>query len=94
MDSIIQSRKECIICGSYHGLESHHCLLGKNRKKAEEDGLKVWLCYEHHRGTNGVHGKNGNELQEHLKVIAETVWLDYYDKTKEDFIIRYGRNYL
>lgn len=94
MNSIIQNKKECIICGGYYGLESHHCLLGKNRKKAEEDGLKVWLCYDHHRGTNGVHGKNGHELQEHLKIIAEKVWLKEYNKTKDDFRERYGRNYI
>ena len=69
MNSIIQSKKECYFCGSQVGLESHHCILGKNRHNAERFGLKVWLCYNHHRGTNGVHGKNGHELDLKLKTI-------------------------
>ena len=28
------------------------------------------------------------------KVLAETKWCEYYNKTKEDFIKRYGRSYL
>ena len=65
-----------------------------NRKKADEDGLIVHLCYNHHEGTNGVHGKNGHELDLKLKKIAEQKWLEYYDKTINDFISRYGKNYI
>lgn len=67
---------------------------GKNRKKADKDLLTVYLCREHHEGTNGVHGKNGHELDLKLKKIAEQKWLDHYNKTTEDFIERYGKNYL
>ena len=61
---------------------------------SEKDGLKVWLCYEHHRGTNGVHGKNGNELDHKLKQIAEKKWIDTYNKSINEFIKKFGRNYL
>jgi hypothetical protein len=44
------------------------------------------LCWEHHKGTNGVHGKNGKALDRTLKGIAETKWLVKNGKTKEDFI--------
>ena len=94
MNSIIQDKKECYICGTTIGLEEHHCLLGKNRSNAEKYGLKVFLCQTHHRGTNGVHGKNGNELQNKLKVIAEVKWLKHYNCAIEDFIEVFGRNYL
>lgn len=72
----------------------HHIMFGKNRKKADEDGLTVYLCYEHHEGTYGVHGKKGHEIDELLKISAEQVWLTKNNKEKEDFIKRYGKNYL
>lgn len=94
MKSIICDTKKCYVCNYERYVEEHHVLFGKNRKKSEEDGLKVYLCYEHHRGTNGVHGKNGKDLDIYLKEIAEKRWIEYYGKTKEEFRERYGRNYL
>lgn len=94
MKSIIQKNKECYVCKKNNNLHFHHIMFGKNRKKADNDLLTVYLCYEHHEGTNGVHGKNGHELDLRLKKIAEQVWLEYYNKTTEDFISRYGKNYL
>ena len=95
MKSIIQGdNKECFVCGTPVHLHLHHVLFGKNRKKADEDGLTVYLCYEHHEGTNGVHGKNGKFIDNMLKECAEHCWINYYNKTKEDFIKRYGKNYL
>lgn len=94
MKSIIQKNKECYVCKKSNNLHFHHIMFGKNRKKADNDLLTVYLCYEHHEGTNGVHGKNGHELDLRLKQIAEQVWLEYYNKTIDDFISRYGRNFL
>lgn len=96
MKSIVinQEIKQCAVCGTKDNLHLHHIMFGKNRKKADQDGLTVWLCYQHHEGTNGVHGKNGHKLDEDLKRYAEKKWLEYYNKTKEDFIQRYGKNYL
>lgn len=92
--SIISPIKKCAICGKKDNLHLHHILYGKNRKKADEDGLTIYLCYEHHEGTNGVHGKNGHKLDMLLKKRAEYNWLAYYNKTEDDFIKRYGKNYL
>ena len=93
--SIIQNKKECYQCKTTYGLELHHCIYGNaNRKLADEDGLTVWLCVEHHKGTNGVHGKNGNEISTYLKQLAEKRWCEFYNKTTEQFIKRYGRSYL
>lgn len=64
------------------------------RNKSIKDGLIVFLTEEDHRGTNGVHGKNGDKLNRYLKKIAQKAWMDYYKKTKEEFINRYGQNYL
>lgn len=95
MQSIIQNEKCCFFCGVTTGLELHHCIHGTaNRRLADEDGLTVWLCGRCHRGQYGVHGRDGHGLDDVLKKIAETRWLQMTKKTKEDFIARYGRNYL
>lgn len=89
--SIISNEKKCFICGRTINLHNHHIMFGKNRKKADEDGLTVFLCYEHHEGTNGVHGKKGHELDIKLKKISVEIWCKYYNKTEEDFRERYGK---
>ena len=92
--SIISNEKRCVVCGKTSNLHFHHCLFGKNRKKADEDGLTIYLCYDHHEGTKGVHGKDGHDLDTKLKQIAEWTWIEHYGKTEDDFIERYGRSYL
>lgn len=80
----------------FNGSERHEVFEGRtgNRQKSIDDGLVVFLTPEQHRGTDGVHGKNGAEFSLYLKKIAEQTWLEYYDKTIDDFIQRYGKNYL
>ena len=95
MKSIMQKHRGCYVCNDNRYLESHHIFYGtRNRNKAEKDGLKVFLCFEHHRGNTGVHGKDGHELDTKLKQDAERIWMKHFNKTEEDFIERYGRNYL
>ena len=62
------------------------------RQKSISDGLIVFLTRESHRGTNGVHGKNGDKLNRQLKRLAEKAWTSYYKKTKEEFIERFGKS--
>ena len=92
MKSVLQSEKECFVCGTTLNLQDHHILFGSNRKISERRGLKVWLCVHHHTGSNeAVH--NNRELDLKLKRIAQ----EYYEKhygTREDFIREFGRNYL
>lgn len=64
------------------------------RNKSIKDGLIIFLTEEDHRDTNGVHEKNGDKLNRYLKKIAQKSWMEYYNKTKEEFIQRYGKNYL
>lgn len=94
MKSIIQDIKQCYVCGTTSNLHNHHILFGKNRKKADEDGLTVYLCYYHHEGTDGVHGLKGHELDIRLKQIAQDIWMKHNNKDTKDFIKRYGKNYL
>ena len=95
MKSILQSKKECYLCETTFNLENHHIFFGTaNRRLSEKDGLKVWLCIYHHKGTVGVHGKNGHTLDKYLKSIAQIAYMQYYNKTEEDFIKRYGKSFL
>ena len=73
--------------------ERHEVYFSKAyRQKSINDGLIVFLTRENHRGTNGVHGKNGNKLNRQLKRLAEKAWTSYYKKTKEEFIERFGKS--
>lgn len=95
MESIISTERRCHVCGRETGCEVHHVMYGvSNRSKADEDGLWVYLCPDCHRGRYGVHGYDGYELNTSLKREAERVWMKHYGKTVEDFIARYGKNYL
>lgn len=72
--------------------ERHEVYFSKAyRQKSINDGLIVFLTRESHRGTNGVHGKNGDKLNRQLKRLAEKAWISYYNKTKEEFIREYGK---
>lgn len=65
-----------------------------NRKLAEQDGLWVWLCPECHRGKYGVHGYAGHDMDVALKKAAEYAWITTNKATVNEFITRYGKNWL
>lgn len=94
-ESIIPGNDEfCFICkkfGQYtRGTDHHHMVYGTaNRKLSDEDGLWCWLCHDHHMMLH-QHGFYKDELIQ----LAEKSWLEYYGKTVDDFIKRYGKNYL
>lgn len=78
----------------FSGAHRHEIFFGvRNRQKSIDDGLVVFLKPElHNMSKNGVHYNKKFDLM--LKQRAEIVWLKYYNKTIDDFIKRYGRNYL
>lgn len=91
--SLIQKDKRCIVCGTTLNIHTHEVFFGKNRKKSIEDGCCVYLCGKHHNQSNeGVHFNHDLDLK--LKIAMEKAWLKKYDKAIEDFIERYGKNYL
>jgi hypothetical protein len=64
-------------------------LFGNKKSFADEDGLTVQLCHSHHMR---LHQQQEHQLE--LKQLAEEVWLKHYNKTIEDWIERYGKNFL
>lgn len=89
--SIIQTKKECFICGCQQEeiLSEHHCIENSGRRdNAERLGLKVWLCYYCHQG---VHDHNQHELE--LKQIAQMTFEKKLG-TREEWLQLFWKNYL
>lgn len=91
--SIITNQENCYICRRFYNtintkpLERHHCLHGTGmRKLADEDGLWVWLCPEHHRR---LHDKNEHDLD--LQIIAQKTYEVEFGR--EAYFKRYGKFY-
>lgn len=90
--SIIQTEKECYVCGTTYNLHEHHCIYGTaNRKQSEKYGLKVWLCLEHHTGQRGVHHNKDLDIQ--LKKLAQTRFEAEYGQNIH-FRDVFGKNYI
>jgi len=91
--SILQKEKECYRCRSRSNIHIHEVFYGKNRQKSIEDGCCVYLCGRHHNQSNeGVHFNHNFDIE--LKKVMELRWLKYYNKSKEEFIARFGKNYI
>lgn len=92
MKSIMQSTRECYICGATRWLEYHHCYAGKNRQVSDKNGFTCWLCEAHHRGTYGVHGKEGAYLDNKIKRECQEIF--ELTHTREEFRKLIGKSYL
>lgn len=92
--SIMQSDKECYLTGSTYNLHEHHIFYGTGlRKLSERYGLKVYLRGDlHNLSDNGVHFNK--ELDIRLKKEAQEIAMKKYKWTIEDFIGKFGRNYI
>ena len=93
MKSIIQNEIECFVCHTTTNLHCHHIYFGNGRRSiSEKNGFKVYLCYNHHEGTEGVHGKNGHFLDELLKTVCQKKYEETH--SREDFRTLIGKSYL
>ena len=87
-----RTREPCAIC-SRSPTELHHIFPGKNRAASDRIKATVFLCHEHHRGTYGVHGREGAALSLVLKKLAQERF-EQTRGTREEFMRIIGRNYL
>lgn len=94
MQTVLQVEKECWFCQTTLYLEDHHIFGGPRRKISEKYGLKVWLCHKHHTGssTESVHRNYLFSLN--LKEIAQRYWENNNLGTRQQFVNKFGRNYL
>lgn len=89
--SILQSDKECFMCGTTYNLERHHVIFGTaGRKISDKLGLTIWLCHEHHQGRFGPHQDRETDLR--LRRFAQTCYEDKH--SRDEWVERIGRNYL
>lgn len=90
--SIIQNKKVCYVCG-LPNVHIHEVYFGRNRTKSIEDGCCVYLCPMHHNMSNaGVHFNHKLDIE--LKQEMQKKWEEYYEKNTEEFIKRFGKNYI
>lgn len=81
----------------FRGSERHEVFEGRtgNRKKSIRDGLVIFITpYQHRINNNSIHKDPKNPLWVEVKKIGQATWMEHYNKTKEDFIREYGKNYL
>lgn len=80
------------MCGDLN-VEKHHIFFGTAKRAiSDKEGCWLWLCPEHHRGNSGVH-KNFDKSRE-LQAKCEEAWIKYNNSSKEEFLKKFGRNYL
>lgn len=93
METILQDDlKICPVCQKQiSGVgEWHHIYNGTaNRKKSEEDGMKIYIHKGCHRFLT-----DHKRTEMNLKARYQPRWCEYYGKTTEDFIKRYGQDYI
>ena len=84
----------CFFCGRPAECQ-HHLIFGRGlRSLAEEDGLKIPACNKHHNMGKNTEKIHGNPMAEKLsKMLGQAVWEKEYG-SREEFLKRYGRNYL
>ena len=91
--SLLQDTKQCYVCGTTQNIHIHEAFYGRNRQNSIKDGCCVYLCGKHHNLSNsGVHFNHKLDLK--LKQITQKRWCEFYGKTKEQFLKRYGKNYI
>ena len=92
MESIIQKKDgRCFLCREIRSpLEEHHIFGGPRRKISEAEGLKVYLCIEHHRtGPSAVH--RNKEMRELLQAYAQQLWEE--QNPERSWMDLMGKNY-
>ena len=91
--SLLDNNKVCYICGTTFNIHKHHIYGGANRSKSERDGCWCYLCAPHHNmSDSGVHFNRERDLN--LRRTCQKLWMEAYNKTEDDFIKEFGRNYL
>lgn len=71
-----RSKGLCELCGSNDRVSLHHIIGGSGKRKQHEaPETVIALCYSHHMGDYGVHGKNGSQLNWNLKKTVQGYYL-------------------
>lgn len=93
-ESILMEMDHCLVCGNTYNLHIHEVFFGaNNRENSIREKLCISLCSFHHNMSDkGIHFNKEFDLM--IKKWAEKKWLEKNNKTIEDFIKIFGKNYL
>jgi len=80
----------CENCTKWENLELHHIL--RRKVPATIDNC-IMLCSECHRGTKGVHGKEGHRLDVRFKQGVQAIYLSQGKTENETRVLMGGRLY-
>lgn len=89
--------KKCRVCGRSSGVELHHIVKRSQCRAMIKAPINhVCLCPEHHRGTKGVHGREGHALDIQLKLALQKELFklfnkEYYHKDEIEQLLRIDR---
>lgn len=88
-----RSGGQCEICGSTHGLQHHHIV---KRSQGGPDTAEniILLCWKHHHGCFGVHGKYGAKLDKRLKLDLQKKYFEQGKSEEEVRRLMGGKIYL
>lgn len=93
MEKSIMQKDDLWSTEHFAGCHKHHVFGGANRKLSEQDRLFIYLTPRMHNMSNdGIHFNKS--FMDYAHKIGQVSWMRYYHKTKEEFILRYGKNYL
>lgn len=93
--SVLQGKsKRCYFTSAENGpLERHRIYFGVGmRQISDKHGFWVWLKPEWHRGTSGVHGRDGHKIDLRLKQDCQRKFEETHSRA--EFMAIIGRNYL
>lgn len=86
---------ECEICGSGHMVQKHHIVGGRGkRRQCETKDSVIYLCWAHHHGKYGVHGKYGHTLSMQLKLQLQATYFNQGLSKDEVMRLMGGKLYL
>ena len=95
--SIMQEKCECYICHAPYtvGLDHHHAVGGRNRKKSDEYALWIWLCRKCHSELHDQ-GKHEKEIQADAeKAFIKDMRKKGYPEEicREEWLRQFGKHY-
>jgi len=93
------SRERCFFCGRGGALDEHHLISGTSgRKKAEQYGLKIYICRDCHLLHDRGYVKIEDTIikEKDIKAMAQKKWEETYGKEnpRAEFIDIFGKSWI
>ena len=83
------NKDECMFCENTTNLTWHEIFRGKNRANSMKYGLCLRMCIHCHE-----RWQEDNSFNDYWHKLAQIRFMQYYNKSEEDFIEIFRKNYL